>query len=260
MNTTSPHTSPLDPGRSWALSVLGYDRFLLAPLSPVSRRALHFQAGLWLAAAVLVSAAAAVAAWVAHPSLWSPLASAVFVMALLLNLLRLSVAGGGVSPCLRLKESLQRCNTWKPSTIPTFVFLALGMILSQPAQLLCFRDSLEGQLEPYRSGLIARHERAARALGANPEPIRKTLEGAGFPLEQLRLLWQAPQRAGMSTLFFCFLVVIPGLWARWVAVDALRDYQRARIREKNTSWNRLKQASGLEVAHTLKTHLVQEHP
>lgn len=248
------------------LSTLGYDSEILPSLSPRDRASMAIQGTLWLAACGLLALAAAVAGWTAFPSYWTPLAAGLFVLLLTVNLLRVAVAGGGVAEDgvaeggvagagvfseHGLDDTLARCASWRPQGTATGVFLVLGLILSQPAQLWLAQDTLDPQVEHYRDGLLSRHDRAAAALGVDGKQIRRAIEGGGFPLQRLKLLWQDPQRTGMWSLVFCFAMLIPGLWARWIAIDALRSYERSRARQKHQARSKLGRAAEAERARCL---------
>lgn len=238
--------------RSTLLAALGYDLSIVDRMAPSARDAMQRHAALWLVACVLLAVSAATAAWVALPSYWAPVVMGAFVFSMTLNLLRVAISGGGATPAKSLEGALSRCRRWQPSTVPMLVFLALAVMLSQPAQLLWWKTTLDPQVETYRDTLLNRHERAASALGVDAAQVRKEIQSAGFPLQRLKFLWGKPERAGIWTLLFCFLILVPGFWSRWVAIDALRQYERGRTRQKHRSQNELQRTTQRELALILQ--------
>lgn len=214
--------------RERILETLGYDPQVIATLARRDRRAMRGVATAWLVACGVLASAAGVAAWVLEPAIGLAIAIAGFTFLLVLNFLRVTIAGGGVSP----RDTTGAVGRWKPSLAPALVLGALAALLAQPLQISLHSDELDALMQRYRRDVIAEQVAAARSLGEERAEKRysRQIGARSFPALRMQLLWRTPGRAVRWTAVFCMIVLVPVIWARWMALDALRNYERERRR------------------------------
>lgn len=205
--------------------VFGYDPRLLARLKPGRRRTINLLAEAWIISSAALAASVGYALWLVEHSLAVSLLSAVAMALVVINLLRLVVAGSGAAPHL----SAEHVRAYRPALGPTFVLSMLAVLLAQPAQLPLWQAELSAPMAEHREALLARQEQASRALGHEVRPaFRKELAESEFLAWQVRAIWKTPQRAFVLSVLYWFLVLFPTLAGRFIALDALREYERAR--------------------------------
>ncbi len=136
---------------------LGYDPAVMQTLTVPHVRALAVVAWCALPALVVVSASAAYGTWLASDVV--PLAAVVGVSAglYLVNLLRLSTAGGGVAP----HEDAVRARSWSPRVVPLVILAVLGGFFAQPLLLASLARAQDPAVDELRGALVKMHEDAA---------------------------------------------------------------------------------------------------
>jgi hypothetical protein len=140
-------------------------------------------------------------------------------------LLRLVIAGSGAAPHLS-EESVR---DYRPALGPTFVLSMLAVLLAQPAQLPLWQEQLAPAVAAHRAHLLDQQGALARELG---QPVhtefRNELAQSDFLAFRVRAIWKDPQRAFMLSALYWLLVLLPTLTGRFIALNALREYERAR--------------------------------
>jgi hypothetical protein len=146
-------------------SWLGYDPRAVAALSVGHARALAAVTVSALPGLVLTMLAAGYGAYLASDLL--PLGVLVGVGAglYLFNLLRLSVAGGGVAPHQPVKE----IRAWSPRVVPLVMLAVVGVFLAQPLLLWGLRPRHDPAIAALRASLRSLHEAAVLA------PVQRAL-------------------------------------------------------------------------------------
>jgi hypothetical protein len=146
-------------------SWLGYDPRAVAALSAGHARALAAVALSALPGLALTMLAAGHGAYLASGLL--PLGVAVGVGAglYLFNLLRLSVAGGGVAP----HQPAREIRAWSPRVVPLVMLAVVGVFLAQPLLLWGLRARHDPTIAVLRTSLRSLHE--AAVLG----PVQRAL-------------------------------------------------------------------------------------
>lgn len=208
---------------------LGYDRGLLSELGEGEQRQIERMAEAWLLSCALLACPLAYAAFLIEHSLALALALAVGILFVVTNMLRLSVAGGGVTAA----ADEQTLNAYRPALGATVVFGLLALLFAQPAQLPLFQRELDPIVEAQRATLVAEHEGVASAVSEESrEAYRAELARCEFVVLRLTTIWKSPTRALQLTACYMLVVLAPMLWARFVALDAVRAYVRARWRNE----------------------------
>jgi hypothetical protein len=153
------------------------------------------------------------------------LLSAIAMLLVVVNLLRLVVAGSGAAPQLPFEQVRE----YRPALGPTIVLSMLAVLLAQPGQLPLWRDQLAAPLAAHREALLAQQQALAQELGQEPQPaFRAELAQSDFLAWRVREIWKAPQRAFVISALYWLLVLLPTLAGRFVALSALREYEEAR--------------------------------
>jgi hypothetical protein len=205
-------------------ALFGYDPVLLAELKPKRQRAINLLAEAWIISSAMLAAAVGYALWLVEHSLWLSLASALGMGLVVVNLLRLVVAGSGAAPHLA-RDHVQE---YRPALGPTFVLSMLAVLLAQPAQLPLWQAELAGPMNEHRANLLEQQEALARELG---QYFRQELSESDFLAWRVREIWKDPQRAFILSALYWLLVLLPTLAGRFVALSALREYELARWKE-----------------------------
>jgi hypothetical protein len=231
------------------LATLGYDPSVLAALSEVERRQMRGAASAWLLACAGIGVIGGYATRFVEPWLWLSVSVAVAVALLALNLLRVTIAGGGVSPGCTATE-LER---WKPGAAPAVVLGVVVALLAQPAQLPLWGSELSTLVEQHRQNVVAEQAAAAAALGQADAlaHYHAHLGATDFPALRIQLIWHRPVQAARWTAVFCLIVLVPAIWSRSVAVRALRAYERERERRVRQRRIALARATDARVAALL---------
>jgi hypothetical protein len=174
---------------------------------------------------VLLACPVGYAAWLIEHSLLLAFALGAGALFVVVNMLRLSIAGGGVSAATAAKDVKQ----YQPALGATAVIGMLALLFAQLAQLPLWRSELDPVVSEHRQALIAQHDRSLDALGqVDGDHYRRELTRCDFVVLRLTTIWKSPTRALPLTAFFVLVVLLPTLWARFVALDALRAYAHAR--------------------------------
>lgn len=137
-------------------SALGYDPDVTAELSAGQVRALAAVACGGVPAVIAVGASAAYGVWAAAGGAVLPALVGVGAGAYLWNLLRLSVAGGGVAP----HEDLARAVDWSPRVVVLAILALLGFFFAQPLVLWGLRTQQDPAVQRLRASLVSMHEQA----------------------------------------------------------------------------------------------------
>jgi hypothetical protein len=146
-------------------SWLGYDPRAVAALSAGHARALAVVSLSALPGLAMTMLSAGYGAWLASGLV--PLGVAVGVGAglYLFNLLRLSIAGGGVAPHQPVKE----IRAWSPRVVPLVMLAVVGVFLAQPLLLWGLRPRHDPTIAALRTSLRTLHD--ASVLG----PVQRAL-------------------------------------------------------------------------------------
>jgi hypothetical protein len=207
--------------------LVGYDATLLARMPESSQRHIARVAEAWLLSCALLASPVAYAAWLIEHALWLALLLGAFTFAMVLNLVRLTSAGGGAAT----HASEARVRRYRPALGASVVIGMLALLFAQPAQLPLWKGQLDGPVAAQRELLIDQHERALAALGiAADDNYRRTLSRCDFLVLRLKHMWRAPTRALQLTGLYVIAVLLPAVWARIVAIAALREYALLRWR------------------------------
>ena len=103
------------------------------------------------------------------------------------------------------------------------------MLLAQPAQLPLWQSELAAPW-PHIAQTLARAAGAGSRghWGTRPGPFRAELSESEFLAWRVRENWKSPQRAFVLSVLYWFFVLFPTLAGRFLALSALREYERAR--------------------------------
>jgi hypothetical protein len=248
-----------------ALSALvGYERALLARLPDWAQHQIARVAEAWLLSCLLLASPLAYALWLIEHQPWLAATMGVFAFVMVLNLVRLSSAGGGAATHLSEAE----VSAYRPALGSGAVIALLALVCAQPAQLPLWKGQLEQAVDAQRSALVAQHERALAELSAGattpegagattPEGAerndgyREQLARCDFLVLRLKAMWRAPTRTLQLTGLYVVLVLVPVLWARVVARAALREYALERWRRDRRAIVRADRAAQREAAALL---------
>jgi hypothetical protein len=208
------------------LSAFGYDPALLAALPEPDRQRLAAVAGGWLLSLFLVAWPAGYTLWLVEHSLALAIGVGLATFLLVLNLLRVVTAGGG----LQAGAPGSAVRHYRPSLAPATFLLLLGVLFAQPAQLPLRASELDPAVNAYREQLVAAHGKRAGVQVASNEHYRAELARCDFVVKRLALLWLEPNRAARFTLLYCLLGVLPALFRQFAALGAVRAYELLRYR------------------------------
>lgn len=207
------------------LPLLGYDVRLAAALDPRLYAQLRTVVVGWLCALFLVSWPVGYVFWLTeHSTLLATLAP-VGAYLLCLNLLRVAVAGGGAGASFSLDQVTQ----WRPGWVPSIFLCVLAFLVAQPAHLLFTHHEHAALVAARRDELIAMHATLSEVPGvATSDAFTASLAACEFAVYRLQLLWSAPTSAARFTALYGILVLVPVFWTRYIALEALRAYERLR--------------------------------
>jgi hypothetical protein len=105
-------------------------------------------------------------------------------------------------------------------------------LVAQPAHLLFTHHEHAARVAAHRDGLIALHASLSEVPGvATADAFTASLAACEFAVFRLQLLWTAPTSAARFTALYCVLVLVPVFWTRYVALEALRAYERRRYEQ-----------------------------
>ncbi len=204
---------------------LGYDAALLAKLTSAERSRIERVAEAWLLAAALLALSFGYGLWLVSHAVWLFAVAAAGLMAFLLNALRLVAAGSGPAPDL----PRERLDDHRPSWTATWLFVVVGLLLGQLAQLPLHRRELDAAVAAVRADLVAEHAQLQRRLERPvDDAYQLELNRSEFVVLRLRTLWKNPGRVVLPSLAFALLVGLPGALARFHAAAALGSYERLR--------------------------------
>jgi len=218
------------------LALAGYDPEVVRALGPSSARQLSSIALAHGLPIVLMGAAAGYATQLAHGVVAVSVAAGLAFGAFVANLLRVSVAGGGMAP----HKTLAQSERFRPAMPPVLVLSLLSALLAQPAMLPLFAGELEPQVAAHRAQLLRQHRGDARADGVTEgseagrlrrqraERYARNVARASFEARRVTLVWQRPLRPSLFTLAFVLLCTSPLLLARLPLVSAVRHYELLR--------------------------------
>jgi hypothetical protein len=221
-------------------ALVGYDSALLAQLPEASQRHIARVAEAWLLSCALLASPVAYAVWMIEHTLWLSLLLGAFTFAMVLNLVRLTSAGGGAAG--HASEEVVR--EYRPALGASLVIGMLALLFAQPAQLPLWKAELDAPVAAQRAALIAQHEQGLHNLGiADDGDYGRQLARCDFLVLRLEAMWRSPTRALQLTGLYVLMVLVPAVWARIVALSALREYahlrwkrdRRAIVRETRAS-------------------------
>jgi hypothetical protein len=204
---------------AWS-ALAGYDPALVARLPERQRADLSLVSVAWCWAALgLAAPMAYVAALLTH-SFWLSLAVALGVLAMLLQLVRLTVAGGGMS----LDSADGRA--YRPGRAPLLWLALLGALFALPAQLPLWHHTHARLVADERASLLAMHQRAMAATPAvaSRDRYAHELVRCEFVVLRLKALLQQPAQAGRYGSVYLLLLLAPMMFARTQARSTLRAY------------------------------------
>lgn len=226
-----PHTLPV---------LVGYDATLLARLPEHSQRHIARVAEAWLLSCALLASPVAYAAWLIEHTLWLALLLGSFTFAMVLNLVRLTSAGGGAAT----HATEAQVRRYRPALGASVVIGMLALLFAQPAQLPLWKAQLDAPVAVERELLIRQHDQALSALGmAQDHDYRRSLARCDFLVLRLKHMWRSPTRALQLTGLYVIAVLLPAVWARIVALSSLREYALLRWRRDRRGIVRAAQAT-----------------
>ncbi|HEX5655799.1 MAG TPA: hypothetical protein VFX59_01335 [Polyangiales bacterium] len=204
---------------TWS-ALAGYDRSLVARLSARHRAELGLLGGCWCWAALSLAAPMAYVIALLTHSAWLSLAVALGELGMVLQLVRLTVAGGGMP--LDATEH-------RPTRTPLLWVGVLGVLFALPAQLPLWEHAK--LVADQRATLLALHQ---RALAATPEladdaRFARQLASCEFVILRLQDMCRHPAHAGRYALGYLTLLLAPLLFARAQARAARRAYERQKV-------------------------------
>jgi hypothetical protein len=208
------------------LTAFGYDPGLLARLSEPERQRLASVAAGWLLSLALLAVPAGYTLWLVEHSLALSLVVGSATFLLVLNLLRVVTAGGGI----QAGAPVSAVRHYRPGLAPATFLLVLAGLFAQPAQLPLHAAELDPQVDAYRAELGREHVLRTGLDQASAARFQAELAGCDFVVKRLLLLWEQPNRAARFTLLYCLLVLLPALFRQLVALDAVRAYELERYR------------------------------
>ncbi len=207
------------------IELIGYDPRIARLLPESSQRQIEWLAEGYLLSAFMLTAPIAYAVWVIQHSVLAALLCAAFAWCLILVVLRLLTAGGGVAPHMDDNE----VRTHSPSLIPMLLWFALAALFAQIAQLPVFRDELNVAVNAHRTELMVRHDAARDLLGTEIHPeYGDEIARCEFLMFRIQNLWKRPGRTLALTAIYVALVISPFVFAFLFASRALREYNFAR--------------------------------
>lgn len=211
--------------RDWLLPLLGYDDRLASQLTSSEADQLRSVAVGWLIALFLVAWPLGYVFWLTeHSSLLATLGP-LGVYALCLNLLRVAVAGGGAGPGF----SANQVESWRPGLVPSVFLFVIACLMAQPAQLLLTHHEHAAAVHALRTELVAAHSALMPDATLSPSAaFAASLERCEFVVFRLQQLWSSPSSAARFTALYGVLVLVPVYWSRFVALSALRAYEKLR--------------------------------
>lgn len=240
----------------WLASRLGYDPDRVAELPARHRRALALVALASMPAVGILGLGAGYGAFLASDVVGLSVAVGVGAGLYLLNLLRISVAGGGVGP----QQPLAVVTTWMPRTVPLVMLGFLGGFFAQPLILAVLAAEQDPQVEQLRGALSAMHaeavtrtiaeertraEVALKGVQTRFEARQRTLEARTRELAALR------QPGGRQTL------------ERAIADDRLElAAQRSEVERAGAALQQLREREGLVQVRDVepyRRHLARSH-
>lgn len=241
------------------LSLAGYDPEVTRALGPSSARRLSLIALFHLLPCALMGGAAGYASHLTQGDWPLSLTVGLAFGGFVLNLLRVSVAGGGMAP----HKTHVQAQRFRPAMPPVIVIAVLATLLGQPAILPVFADELKPALATHRAALLRQHR-------ASPPPERVTADSeagklraqraaryqqnvmaASFAARRVTMVWRAPLRPAALTLAFVLSCVLPLLLARLPLVSAVRHYELVRRQRLEIHLHALEASTAREVHDAL---------
>ena len=227
------------------LALAGYDPAVVRALGPSSARRLSLIALAHALPCGLMGGAAGYATYLTQPSTVLAVAAGVAFGAFVLNLLRVSVAGGGMAP----HKTATQSERFRPAMPPVIVIALLAALLAQPAILPLFANELEPAIAAHRAGLLRQHRaipepervtpssEAGRLRRERAERYADNVASASFAARRVTLVWRQPLRPSLLSFAFVLACVLPLLLARLPLVGVVRHYElvrRERLQVLNT--------------------------
>jgi hypothetical protein len=237
------------------LPLLGYDVQLAAALDSRHYAQLRSVVTGWLCALFLVSWPIGYVFWLTEHSTLLATLGPVGAYLLCLNLLRVAVAGGGAGASF----SLRQVTEWRPGWVPSIFLCVLAFIVAQPAHLLFTHHAHAAQVAERRAELIALHATLSEVPGvATSDAFTASLATCEFAVYRLQLLWAAPTSAARFTALYGLLVLVPVFWTRYIALGALRAYERLRYSQVVSHKLQASTATEVQVKHELSRWITAE--
>ncbi|MDZ4695456.1 MAG: hypothetical protein SGI86_09910 [Deltaproteobacteria bacterium] len=216
--------------------LLGFDPELLEGLDVKYRRDLSYFCFLGFLPCGLIGGAAGYGLWLVERSALIAGSGALVFALLLLNMLRVAIAGSGMT--LSLPPRL--AGRWKPRLTPVVIFALLGIIFAQPAQLVLHEATLAPAIDRYRVAMMAAHEKAVRSsdpkhAAARVADYNARIKASSFAVRRVQLLWLTPEKPLIFTVLFTLVALFPLLLVRGPSLAAVvayeaRKYARGRAR------------------------------
>ncbi|MFT3923818.1 MAG: hypothetical protein QM778_14895 [Myxococcales bacterium] len=237
-------------------ALFGYDPDLLERLAPRRRRAIGLLVEAWILSSAALACSVGYALWLVEHSAGLSLLATFAMAMVVINLLRLVVAGSGAAPHL----GIEHVKDYRPALGPTFVLSMLAALLAQPGQLPLWQSELAAPLAEHRAELLNQQAELAHSLGQAPTPaFRAELESSDFLAWRVREIWKDPQRAFLLSVLYWFLVLSPTLAGRFVALGALREYELVRWHAVRGEIEAAGRAAARDIARELSPYPTYEH-
>ncbi len=216
--------------------LLGFDPELLEGLDAKYRRDLTYFCFLGLLPCGLIGGGAGYGLWLVERSGPIAVGGALAFALLLLNMLRVSIAGSGMTLSLPPRLAAR----WKPRLTPVVMFALLGIIFAQPTQLVLHAATLDPAVHRYRVAMMEAHEKAVRASDPKRAAVlvadyNARIKASSFAVRRIQLLWLTPEKPAIFTVLFTLVALFPLLLVRGPSLAAVvayegRKYARCRAR------------------------------
>ncbi len=228
-------------------SLIGFDAEIIERMEQKQARRLRNLLRWYFAPCVCMGASGGLFLWLVEGSVVGALLLAGAIGLMVLNLLRLLVAGGGAAP----HWSEARAARWTPTLPPLLILGGLAACFAQPVQLAAFSSLVDQDVEQYRAQLLSEHADVQALTTA--ESYRQRLDDCYFATYRLSVLWHHPERPLLFTFVFCGVALLPLLLGHTTHLGVLRAYEL--LRWQDTRHDVLTQ----EHEHQLAVHAALSH-
>ncbi len=209
-------------------SLVGFDDAIVRSLDDQNQRRLRRLLRWYPLPCAAMGLSGGLFVWLVEHSLIASTVLAVAIALMVLNLLRLIVAGGGAAP----HWSEGRVSRWAPTLPPLLILGGLAACFAQPIQLAVFAPLVDRAVQEHRAELVSRHPGARDEVPglSSVDEYRRQLDRCYFATYRLARLWKRPERPLLFTFLFCAIALAPILMGHTTHLRALRAYELSRWR------------------------------